>query len=97
MSEDVPMKLTLAEKLIGLVLIIVGALTTYYSLNLPPGETSEFSGIMIIIGSVARVLLADGKIDKREEKLMKEYLVACGIPKSLYKDIINKVKSDMEG
>jgi hypothetical protein len=55
MSEDVPMKLTLAEKIVGLVLIIVGALTTYYSLNPPPGDISEFSGILIVIGLVVVV------------------------------------------
>ena len=55
MSEDVPMKLTLAEKLIGLVLIIVGALTTYYSLNPPSGDISEYSGVLVIMGLVVVV------------------------------------------
>ena len=49
-------------------------------------------GIMILIGSIARTLLADGTIDKKEETLMKEYLMICGIPQSLYQQIIDKVK-----
>ena len=52
MSEETPLKLTLAEKIIGLVLILVGALTIYYSLNPPPGDISEFSGILVVIGLV---------------------------------------------
>ena len=55
MSEDAPMKLTLAEKIIGLVLIIVGALTTYYSLNSPPGDINEFSGVLVIMGLVVAI------------------------------------------
>ena len=49
-------------------------------------------GIMMLIGQVAKVLLADGRIDKKEEKLMKEYLLICGIPKDLFPQIIDKLK-----
>jgi len=49
-------------------------------------------GIMTIIGQAGKVLLADGKISKEEEKLMKEYLLVCGIPRDLYSDIIDKLK-----
>ena len=52
-------------------------------------------GIMLIIGQVARVLLADGKIDKKEESLMKEYLLVCGIPRDLFNEIVDKVKKGM--
>ncbi len=52
-------------------------------------------GIMLMIGQIARVLLADGRIDKKEEKLMKEYLLACGVPRNLYSEIIEKVKKGM--
>lgn len=51
--------------------------------------------ITMIVAQVARVLLADGKIDKKEEKLMKEYLLACGIPREMYSQIIEKVKGKM--
>ncbi|MCF8371654.1 MAG: TerB family tellurite resistance protein [Bacteroidales bacterium] len=44
--------------------------------------------ILSIIGFCARVLKADGQIDAREEMLMKEYLLVCGIPKSKYKEIV---------
>ena len=49
-------------------------------------------GVMIMIAQIAKVLLADGKIDKKEEELMKEYMLICGIQKDLYKDIIERVK-----
>ncbi len=48
--------------------------------------------VMLLIGQLARVLLADGKIDKAEEKLMKEYLLACGLDRNLFSVIIQKVK-----
>jgi len=49
-------------------------------------------GNMIIIAQVTKVLLADGKIDKAEEKLLKEYMLICGIPQDLYSSIIEGVK-----
>ena len=52
-------------------------------------------GIMAIIAQVTRVLLADGRIDKAEEKLLKEYLLVCGIPRGMYKEIVAKVKKNM--
>ncbi|MBW3001914.1 TerB family tellurite resistance protein [Candidatus Woesearchaeota archaeon] len=52
--------------------------------------TSE--GIMLIIAQLARVLLADGKINKKEEALMKEYLLVCGIPRDAYSTIIERAK-----
>ena len=48
--------------------------------------------VMLLIGQLARVLLADGRIDKAEEKLMKEYLLACGLDRTLFNVIIQKVK-----
>jgi len=48
--------------------------------------------VMVLIGQLARVLLADGKIDKNEEKLMKDYLLACGLDRTLFNVIIDKVK-----
>ncbi|MCK4588877.1 MAG: TerB family tellurite resistance protein [Nanoarchaeota archaeon] len=50
-------------------------------------------GVMFIIGVLARMLMADGKIDKREEKLMKEFLKACDLPEELYVVIIESVKN----
>ena len=52
MSKEIPMKLTIAEKIIGLVLIIVGAIVISYSLNLPTGDINILSGIFIAIGFV---------------------------------------------
>ena len=49
-------------------------------------------GVMILVGQVARVLLADGKIDKAEEKLMQDYLLVCGVPRNLYNTIIEEVQ-----
>lgn len=50
-------------------------------------------GIMVVMAQIAKVLLADGRIDPKEEQLMKEYLLICGIPRNLYGDIINRVNS----
>ncbi|GAA3510452.1 hypothetical protein GCM10022393_24890 [Aquimarina addita] len=45
-----------------------------------------------ILAQAAVVLLADGSIEKEEENLMKEYLIACGLPKEMYKTLIEKLK-----
>lgn len=47
---------------------------------------------MVIIAQIAKVLLADGKIDKKEEQLMKEYMLVAGIPRELYDDMIKRIK-----
>ena len=52
MSEEMPLRLTIAEKLIGLILIIIGAIVTYYSLNPPAGDISNFSNIFVAVGLV---------------------------------------------
>ncbi|WP_108867695.1 TerB family tellurite resistance protein [Aquimarina aquimarini] len=45
-----------------------------------------------ILAQAAVVLLADGSIEKEEEDLMKEYLIACGLPKDMYHTLIDKLK-----
>jgi protein-S-isoprenylcysteine O-methyltransferase Ste14 len=52
MSKEIPMKLTITEKIIGLVLVIVGAIVTSYSFNLPAGDINVLSGIFVLIGFV---------------------------------------------
>ena len=52
MSEDVPIGLAVAEKIFGLILIILGAIVAYYSMNLPAGDISQFSGIFTAAGLV---------------------------------------------
>jgi len=49
-------------------------------------------GLLTVLAQSAKVLLADGRIDKEEEVLMKEYLVACGLPKDMYKTLLDKIK-----
>jgi tellurite resistance protein len=63
-----------------------------YTLLRQSSEELTSQAIMNIIGLSATVLLADGKIDKEEEKLLKEYLLVCGIPKDMYSTIIEKVQ-----
>ncbi len=63
-----------------------------YSLLRKSSEELTSKAIMSIIGLSARVLLADGRIDKEEERLLKEYLLVCGLPKDLYDTIIDKAK-----
>jgi hypothetical protein len=52
MSEDAPIGLAVAEKVLGLILIILGAVVAYYSMNPPAGDISHFSGIFTATGLV---------------------------------------------
>jgi len=52
MSKDVPVGLAVAEKLVGLILIIIGAIVAYYSINPPAGDISQFSGMFTAAGLV---------------------------------------------
>jgi len=65
-----------------------------YAMLRNAGKFLTADGIMMIIGQVARVLLADGRIDKKEENLMKEYMLVCGVPRELYSTIIENVKKN---
>lgn len=56
MSEDVPIRITIAEKIIGLVLIIIGAIVISYSINPPAGDISHFSGVFVFIGSLLVII-----------------------------------------
>jgi tellurite resistance protein len=48
--------------------------------------------LLNILAQAGVVLLADGTIEKQEEELMKDYLLACGLPKDMYVTIIEKLK-----
>ena len=51
MSEEKPIGLTVAEKIFGLIVILIGALTVNFTYNDPPGSIVEpFSGIFIAAG-----------------------------------------------
>ena len=52
MSEDVPIGLMVAEKIFGLILIIIGAVVAYNSTNITTGDVSNFAGIFTVIGVV---------------------------------------------
>ena len=52
MTADKPMLLGIIEKLLGITLIIIGAIITIDSTNPPPGDISHFPGIFTIIGIV---------------------------------------------
>ena len=52
MNDNSPLGLTVGEKIIGLTLIIIGALVAFYSSNPPAGDISQFSGIFTVIGLV---------------------------------------------
>jgi len=66
-----------------------------YVFNLLNEARNELSAeaIMNILAQAGVVLLADGVIDKAEENLMKEYLIACGLPKDMYRTIIDKLQT----
>jgi hypothetical protein len=52
MSENAPIGLSVAEKVLGLILIIIGAIVVFYSSNPPVGDISQFSGIFSAISFV---------------------------------------------
>ena len=52
MTADTPIAITIVEKLLGLVLIIIGALVALDSTNPPPGDVSQVSGIFTVLGAV---------------------------------------------
>ena len=56
MSENTPIGLTLITKIIGLILIIIGAAIAYYANDLPTGAISNFSGVFAGIGVVVAVI-----------------------------------------
>lgn len=55
-------------------------------------EVLTTEGILMLIAELARMILADGKIDKEEEKLMKNFMLICGVSEDLYETILDKVK-----
>lgn len=51
--SEAPVGLTIAEKFLGLLLILLGAIVTYVTYNDPPeGEVSQFSIFFTLIGFV---------------------------------------------
>jgi hypothetical protein len=52
MSEKIPIGLAVAEKIFGLILIIIGAIIAYYSSSSPPSGISQFSGFFTAAGLV---------------------------------------------
>ena len=51
MSEEKPIGLTIAEKFLGLLVILIGALTVNFTYNDPPEDiVAPFSGIFIAAG-----------------------------------------------
>jgi len=53
MSEEVPAGLLIAEKIFGIILIIIGAFITYITATNPPtGDAGMFSSIFIVVGFV---------------------------------------------
>ena len=52
MSKEAPVILTLAEKILGIVLIILGAIIAYYSIGATGGDFSHLSGLFTVAGLV---------------------------------------------
>ena len=56
LSADMPIGLTVVEKVFGLILIIVGAIIAYSSINPPAGDISHFAGIFTVAGVVVAIV-----------------------------------------
>ncbi|MFC1487657.1 hypothetical protein ACFLRN_08235 [Thermoproteota archaeon] len=52
MSTEMPIGLTLVEKIFGIVLVIIGATFTSASLAPPAGDITHFSNIFVIVGLI---------------------------------------------
>jgi len=53
MSEEFPAGVFVAEKLFGAILIIIGAVVTYFTSTSPPtGDAGIFSSLFIIAGII---------------------------------------------
>ncbi|KPV62386.1 MAG: hypothetical protein AOA65_1837 [Candidatus Bathyarchaeota archaeon BA1] len=51
MSREAPVGLVIAEKFLGLLIILVGALLVYVTYTNPPtGPVSPFSGVFMAVG-----------------------------------------------
>ena len=56
MSEDTPIALTLITKIVGLILIIIGVATAYYSSDPQTGAISNFAGVFVGIGVAVAIV-----------------------------------------
>jgi hypothetical protein len=56
MSTDLPIGLTVFEKVFGLVLVILGAIVAYSSIYPPAGDIQHFSGLFVVAGVVLAIL-----------------------------------------
>ena len=57
MSEEIGAGLTIAEKLSGLIAVLIGAATIYFTYTSPPsGYVESFSGIFLVAGFVLVVV-----------------------------------------
>ena len=53
MSEETPAGLFIVKKVVGLILIIIGAVIAYFSATNPPaGDVGQFVSIFIIAGVI---------------------------------------------
>jgi len=52
-SEEAPIGLTVAEKFFGLLVMVLGIITVYYTVTSPPtGDVAPFSGIFTAAGFI---------------------------------------------
>jgi hypothetical protein len=57
MSEEVPTGLLVAEKLVGIILIIIGAVVTYLTSTGPPaGDAGTYSSLFIVFGVILLII-----------------------------------------
>lgn len=64
-----------------------------FNLLLEAKELLSGEGVPHILAQASKVMLADGRIDKEEERLLKEDLLACAMSKDMYGSLIEKVQN----
>ncbi|MFA5363955.1 MAG: hypothetical protein WC325_02095 [Candidatus Bathyarchaeia archaeon] len=55
MSEEMPIGVVIFEKILGLVLLIIGAVIAYAATTINSGDIVNFSGMFVILGVVVAV------------------------------------------
>jgi len=69
-----------------------------FILNLLSNFRKHFSNkeIFDLLVHSAKVLTIDGKIEEKEEYLMKSYLLACDLPTELFTKLVERVEPEQE-
>lgn len=55
-------------------------------------EELSIDSVLALLSEASKMLMADGKVDKNELKLLDQFILEAGLPKEFYSLLISKVK-----